>query len=123
MIDRDTTIRLAREVGAVSEVIAMGRHSGILFTPHELEHFAALVAAEVGIAQWHRGYAEGQSVEREQCAAHYLDIMRKAIEEEREQCAKVCDSRRIITPGWQLDQHYNQAASHCASAIRARGQQ
>lgn len=51
MIDRDTTIRLAREVGAVSEVIAMGRHSGILFTPHELEHFAALVAALIAAAE------------------------------------------------------------------------
>lgn len=40
---------------------------------------------------------------------------------EREACAKVCESRMVITPDWQLDQHYNQAASHCAAAIRARG--
>ena len=112
MIDRDTAGKLMREAGFNYE-----DHYAI---DGMLMRFAALVAAEVGIAQWHRGYAEGQSVEREQCAAHYLDIMRKAIEEEREQCAKVCDSRMIITPGWQLDQNYNQAASHCASAIRAR---
>lgn len=39
---------------------------------------------------------------------------------EREACAKACESRMVITPDWQLDQHYNQAASHCAAAIRAR---
>ena len=41
---------------------------------------------------------------------------------EREECAKVCDQRKIITPEWQLDQHYSQGASHCAAAIRARGE-
>ena len=40
--------------------------------------------------------------------------------DENEQCAKVCEERKIITPEWQLDQHYNQAATHCAAAIRAR---
>ena len=40
---------------------------------------------------------------------------------EREACAKVCDERKITTPEWQLDQHYNQACGHCAAAIRARG--
>lgn len=40
---------------------------------------------------------------------------------EREECAKVCEQRKIITPEWQQDQHYNQGASHCAAAIRARG--
>ena len=39
---------------------------------------------------------------------------------EREACAKVCEQRKIITPEWQLDQHYNQGVSHCAAAIRAR---
>lgn len=41
---------------------------------------------------------------------------------EREECAKVCEQRKIITPEWQLDQHYNQGASHCAAAIRARSE-
>ena len=36
--------------------------------PILLMKFSDLVAAEVGIAQWHRGYAEGQSVERAACA-------------------------------------------------------
>ena len=29
---------------------------------------------------------------------------------EREACAKVCEQRKIITPEWQLDQHYNKSA-------------
>jgi hypothetical protein len=45
----------------------------------------------------------------------------QAVESEREACAKVCDQRKIVTPEWQMDQHYNQAASHCAQAIRLRG--
>lgn len=36
--------------------------------PILLMKFADLVAAEVGIAQWHRGFSEGQSVERAVCA-------------------------------------------------------
>ena len=37
-----------------------------------------------------------------------------------EEAAEVCEARKIITPEWQLDQqHYNQAATHCAQAIRA----
>lgn len=40
---------------------------------------------------------------------------------EREACATICDQRKIITPEWQMDQHYNQATRHCAQAIRLRG--
>jgi hypothetical protein len=48
--------------------------------------------------------------------------LRQAVLAEREACAKVCDQRKIIAPEFMLDQHYNQAASHCARAIRARGE-
>jgi len=41
--------------------------------------------------------------------------------QEREACAVICDRQKILTPDWQSDQHYNQAASHCAQAIRLRG--
>ena len=41
---------------------------------------------------------------------------------EREACAKACEQRKIITPEWQHDQFYNQCATHCAAAIRARGE-
>lgn len=38
-------IELAKQVGAVQNVLAMGRHDGVLFTETELEKFAELVAA------------------------------------------------------------------------------
>ncbi|MFN3376342.1 MAG: hypothetical protein ACK40S_07310 [Burkholderiaceae bacterium] len=39
---------------------------------------------------------------------------------EREACAALCDKVKVITPEYQLDQHYNQASAHCARAIRGR---
>jgi hypothetical protein len=41
---------LAEQVGAVQNVLAMGRHDGVLFTETELEKFAELVVRECG--QW-----------------------------------------------------------------------
>ena len=38
-------IELAKQVGAVQNVLAMGRHDGVLFTETELEKFADLVEA------------------------------------------------------------------------------
>jgi hypothetical protein len=37
---------LAEQVGAVQNVLAMGRHDGVLFTETELEKFAELIVAE-----------------------------------------------------------------------------
>lgn len=49
------------------------------------------------------------------------DDLGRILAAEREACATICDQRKIVTPEWQMDQHYNQAASHCAQAIRLRG--
>ena len=38
--------QLAEQVGAVQNVLAMGRHDGVLFTVFELEKFAELIVAE-----------------------------------------------------------------------------
>ena len=38
-------LAMAEEVGAAVNVIALGRSDGVLFTEHELTHFAELVAA------------------------------------------------------------------------------
>ena len=43
---------LATEVNAVFDVIAMGRHDGVLFSESELERFAQLVIKEV-ISEFH----------------------------------------------------------------------
>jgi hypothetical protein len=42
---------------------------------------------------------------------------------EREACAKVCDERKLprLPDSSEFDHLYNQAVSHCAKAIRARG--
>jgi hypothetical protein len=37
---------LAEQVGAVRNVLAMGRHDGVLFTEFELEKFAELIIKE-----------------------------------------------------------------------------
>ncbi len=80
---RDDIIRMAREAGFA--------HSWSDAAGDALERFAALVAA----------------AERAACAEHYLAVMRKAIEEEREQCAKLCEKQKS---NW----------NYCAAAIRAR---
>ena len=38
--------QLAEQVGAVQNVLAMGRHDGVLFTETELEKFAELIVRE-----------------------------------------------------------------------------
>ena len=38
--------QLAEQVGAVQNVLAMGRHDGVLFTVFELEKFAELIIQE-----------------------------------------------------------------------------
>jgi hypothetical protein len=68
------------------------------YRDEELKRFAELVSA----------------AEREQCAKHYLGIMRDAVEQavlkEREACAKVCVEFGQTMNGYG-----------CAAAIRARG--
>ena len=58
--------------------------------------------------------------------AQFIDFLvamgAKSAAAEREACANVCEQRKIITPEWQHDQFYNQCATHCAAAIRARGE-
>ena len=42
----DQIRQLAEQVGAVRNVLAMGRHDGVLFTESELEKFAKLIVRE-----------------------------------------------------------------------------
>jgi hypothetical protein len=68
-----TVMEMAREVNAVFDVMAMGRHDGILFTSKELEAFAELVRAD----------------EREECAkvcdVFYCDYCADAIRAGRQE--------------------------------------
>lgn len=52
---------LAEQVGAVRNVLAMGRHDGVLFTEFELEKFAELIVREcMDNLAWH-GHDEAVS--------------------------------------------------------------
>ena len=42
----DRIKKLAEQVGAVQNVLAMGRHDGVLFTETELERFVELIVRE-----------------------------------------------------------------------------
>jgi hypothetical protein len=52
---------LALQVGAVQNVLAMGRHDGVLFTETDLEKFAELIVREcMDNLEWH-GHDEAVS--------------------------------------------------------------
>lgn len=74
------------------------------------------MAREAGLEDWS---VHGRIESKWDCLARFAALVAAA---EREACAKVCDQRKLVTPEWTLDQHYNQATVHCAKAIRARGQ-
>ena len=96
---RDDIIKLAREAKAVPHAKdAFGTPTAFSASVEDLERFAALVANH----------------EREQCSNHYLAIMRKAIEEEREACARVCEE---LEAGFR----HRLYREDFAAAIRARG--
>ena len=94
---REDIIRMARDAGIEVHArkgeirIGSAAITGCDST-EQVTRFAALVAA----------------AEREACAEHYLAVMRKAVEEEREACAKLCEKQKS---NW----------NYCAAAIRARG--
>jgi hypothetical protein len=48
---------LVEQVGAVRNVMAMGRHDGVLFTEFELEKFAELIVRE-SIVDFYRRYLD-----------------------------------------------------------------
>ena len=91
-MNRDDVIRMAREAG---------KHQWPL-EPEFLERFAALVVAEIGIAQHRRGYESG---------------LRDGAAAEREACAKVCEE-----VGEESDWFTQGILRGTAAVIRARGQ-
>ena len=100
---RDDIIKLAREAGFVhcnphSAIVIRHSNGSWQSIEERLDQFAVLVARH----------------ERKACAEHYLDIMRKAVLEEREACAKVCESL------FDMDDDSCSEAEQCAAAIRAR---
>jgi len=84
------------------QIIEMARQANLpscLAThPKALKRFSELVTAK----------------EREEFAVHAVDIARRAVAEEREACAKLCESESS-----NVAEHM--FGKECAAAIRARG--
>ena len=101
-MNREDIIAMAREAGwkvdAENEVLDGDEYH---IQTDIVKRFAALVEERTLTTQKARHYQEGYEA---------------GVHDEREACAKVCEQRKIITPEWQLDQHYNQGVSHCAAA-------
>lgn len=89
-----TVMDMAREAGF--------GHKDIPDIETELERFAELIAAEVGIEQHRLGYEAGQRDEREACAL---------------ECNRMDWRGRSDEAIWK-----GEAADECATAIRARGE-
>jgi hypothetical protein len=105
---RDDIIRMAREAGAFPELSD---------TPGKdvdfLRRFAALVCDYLLSTEIHSCHA---NCERFACVQ-----TRKAVEAEREACAKVCESLKPTTRAY--DHRFWDACHESAAAIRARGQE
>jgi hypothetical protein len=98
MIGRLDIIRMAHEAGFMAAGHPMNPWSA---HTDQIEAFAALVAEEV----------RGQTIESEK--AGWLYAIDKAIEGEREECAKIANA-------WQTDVLNPQYNCDCATAIRRR---
>jgi len=106
---RDDIIRTAKEAG-------LWQFLELQALLPELEHFAALVAAEKEQQMIRDGYrkcAEGQRT------TQFCGLLDAAVKAEREACAKVCEELFQTTPSYTT---YAEAAQDCAAAIRARGE-
>jgi hypothetical protein len=104
-MNRDDIIRMAR--AACGEPAWSG---GVEWTWEELERFANLVAAaEREKIKWDTIHSCHPHCDRPACVA-----VRRAREDEREMCAKVCEAE-----GERVDASW----ASCAAAIRARGQE
>ena len=97
---QDEIIEMAKQVGVD---MSLGEHWS--FFIEELEVFAKLVAAK----------------EREEFAVHAVDIARRAVAEEREACAAICDDKHH-TWRWDNEPDSSSGPRDCAASIRARGE-
>ena len=65
------------EVGAVRNVLAMGRHDGVLFTESELEKFAELIVQETVLEVWIQLFNHGIDLSENTL---FLEAMKKTKE-------------------------------------------
>ena len=107
-MNKEDIIRMALEAGF--EQLGPDIEDWVCFT-EELERFAALVEAHVNAKEKERQrydlHSCGPTCDRYICVA-----IREAVEEEREECAKLCD---------YLWESKASEAYECATAIRLKG--
>jgi hypothetical protein len=114
-MDKQDIIRMAREASIESNEYMLYEslaHTAWVASIEDLERFYDIATA-AAVEQ-----------ERKEFAVHAIDIARKAIEEEREACAKVCETG-VDTEHPTVKGHIMKnfgASSHLAEAIRARGE-
>ena len=113
---RDDIIRTAKEAG-------LWQFLELQALLPELEHFAALVAAEKEQQMIRDGYrkcAEGQRT------TQFCGLLDAAVKAEREACAKVCEEKAFQTEREAAnaddDADTWACAINCAAAIRARSE-
>jgi len=109
-MNRDDIIRMAREAGLerIVGVYADGSRIVEVTNLDLLESFAELVAAaERERIKWDSIHSCHPECDKPVCVA-----VREAVEAEREACAKVCESARLLPDAGPL---------YCAFAIRERG--
>jgi hypothetical protein len=104
---RDDIIRLAREADLLTTTEPNGYQ---VWIPENLERFANLVAA----AERERIKWDGIHSCHSECDKPVCVAIRKAVEAEREACAKVAEE-------WQLGIDDPKYQTDCAFAIRERG--
>jgi hypothetical protein len=108
-MNREEIIRMAREAG-YKHPDAVGEAED--FAYFDFERFAALVAAAVEERlKWDGLHSCHSECDRPACVH-----TRKAVEVEREACAKLCEDIDAEYEGEDV------LATWCAAAIRARGQ-
>jgi len=73
----DRIRELMEEVGAVRNVLAMGRHDGVLFTESELEKFAELIVQETVLEVWIQLFNHGIDLSENTL---FLEAMKKTKE-------------------------------------------
>ena len=112
-MNRDDIIRMAKEAG-FNQILATTTGADVWiddgFYSEQLEHFAALVAAEKEQQMIRDGYRKCASGQR---TTQFCGLLDAAVKAEREECAKLCDH----VPGLSID-----GAKRVAAAIRARGE-
>lgn len=101
-MNRDEVLRMAVEAGISPPHAA---HEFWICDPSNLKRFAALVA-DAARGDYHEGLEEG---------------FKAGVVAEREECAKLCETKGIDLLCWWGDGLHGAATQECADAIRARG--